>query len=546
MNAGDRLGEYVLRERLGAGGFGEVWRAENPELPGAFVALKVAVGPEAVSLLRREARVQHALDHPHIVKTLSLNTLSSPPYLVLEYVPGESLRARLDRRRTLPPAEAAAILLQVLDALEAAHRAGSIHRDIKPGNILLTVDGAVKLTDFGLVKMAETASERVEVSDARVESLSRMATMGTEDYMSPEQRARGDVDGRTDLYACGVVLYEMLAGEVRPIELPIPGLEPGAQAAYSEVVRRCIQRDPRARYASAAEMKTALRSAVEVRRGPVPVPEGLPAAPLPSQVAVPPSPGVPAAVFVAEVAPQVGEPIGGPGGGPGGGGLPTENSRPGAGRGVTALVACAGLLLGFGVLVAFVALAPSRAVSVSESGPIATQGRRTTRPSPVRPVEPSGAEEGADTAPHEVDSAPPCETSEATPQEPTARGMSVNLVGCTLSGRRLTCDVDLTSLDVDRSIELQARDGRLVPLIVAWDEAGNSCCAERVRLANQEGAAVSGFLKAGLPTRLRVTFQQFSPNACTVKLLRVPFRVLLPGRPSPWSRLELSDVTIRR
>lgn len=254
MRPGDRVGEYVLVERLGEGGFGEVWKAENPDLPGRFVAVKVAKDPSFVAALRQEARLLYKLDHPNVVRVLTLNATAEPGYLVLEHVGGESLRALLDRRKRLPAEEATGLVLDVLAGLAAAHASGLVHRDVKPSNVLLTAEGVPKLADFGLGRAARSASASVEVSA----QTSVPVVAGTLDYMSPEQRRGEAGDGRSDLYACGVLLYELISGEPRPVRLPLKG----APAGVSEAVQRALAADPASRYQSAAAMATAIRSSV--------------------------------------------------------------------------------------------------------------------------------------------------------------------------------------------------------------------------------------------------------------------------------------------
>ncbi len=254
MRSGDRLGEYVLSERLGEGGFGEVWKAENPDLPGRFVAVKVAKDPSFVAALRQEARLLYKLDHPNVVRVLTLNTTGDPGYLVLEHVGGESLRELLDRRKKVSAEDAAGLVLDLLAGLAAAHASGLVHRDVKPSNVLLTSDGVPKLADFGLGRAARSASASVEVSA----QTSVPVVAGTLDYMSPEQRRGEAGDARSDLYACGVLLYELMAGEPRPVRLPLKE----APARLSEVVQRALSADPASRYQTAAEMSAAIRSSV--------------------------------------------------------------------------------------------------------------------------------------------------------------------------------------------------------------------------------------------------------------------------------------------
>ncbi len=205
-------GKYRITSRIGSGGIGAVYAAEHLGL-GANVAIKVLRGAAAadaseVARLRREARVQVSIEHPNVVRTLDLDQLSDGSiYVVMELLHGESLATRLRRRGPLAPAMAVPIFIQVCRALGAAHGQGVVHRDLKPANIFLCTDGVVKVLDFGMSKLSEA------------ESLTQDGyTLGTPEYMSPEQCIGAPVDGRTDLYSFGVLMYEALSGE-----LPIRG-----------------------------------------------------------------------------------------------------------------------------------------------------------------------------------------------------------------------------------------------------------------------------------------------------------------------------------
>ena len=250
MQIGECLGDWVLRERVGEGGFGEVWKAEHADRRGEFAAVKVPKGADGAAALRREGRLQTAVGHPNIVRNLSVDVANDPPFLVNEYVAGESLRGRLQREGRLAPEEASRIVGEVLDALEAVHDAGLVHRDLKPENVLLGTGGIVKVSDFGLGKVVSDAAASIALS--RGPSLTDgAAVVGTYHYMSPEQMRGDPVDARADLYACGVLLYEMLSGQAHPVRLPVSG----APAALSDVVDRALAADPRHRHRSAAEMR---------------------------------------------------------------------------------------------------------------------------------------------------------------------------------------------------------------------------------------------------------------------------------------------------
>ncbi|MCU0722396.1 MAG: serine/threonine protein kinase [Planctomycetes bacterium] len=248
--AGDRVSEYVLDERLGSGGYGEVWKAFHAHLPDVVVAVKIPTDPGWIDQLKREGALLHRLGGPHVVEVRGLDPSADPPYLVMEYVDGKSLRQLLSERRRLPPADALAVFRQALLALDGAHRAGVVHRDVKPENILLTASGDVKLSDFGLGRCVDASGSALLQSVAG--GASAQAVAGTLRYMSPEQRAGEAVDARTDLYSLGLVLFEMLVGDTpQGAELP-RDVDPGLPPWTDRVVSRCYSRLEK-RYASAAE-----------------------------------------------------------------------------------------------------------------------------------------------------------------------------------------------------------------------------------------------------------------------------------------------------
>jgi len=259
-SANQRISEYVLEERIGKGAFGEVWRARHHVWADQLVAIKIPTDPQYIRNLQREGAAIHGLTHPNIVAARGFDPYADPPYLVMEYVPGTSLRPLIEQRQ-LTPDDAVAVLRQVLAGLAHAHAHGVVHRDIKPENILIherarsegySAEGTVKVTDFGLGKaatMAQTESIAFSTSMAAAEA---RRIVGTLDYMAPEQRAGEPVDGRADLYACGVILCEMLTGQ-RPAGTDLPSdLNPASPRQLDEVFRRSYARLEK-RYASAAE-----------------------------------------------------------------------------------------------------------------------------------------------------------------------------------------------------------------------------------------------------------------------------------------------------
>ncbi len=279
LREGDRIHNYLLEARVGAGSFGEVWRARH-HVFGEVVAVKVPTDPQYVRNLQREGVVVHGLRHPNIVRAIDLDPYADPPYLIMEYIDGPSLRTVIDEHRGRIPIPAAVVVMRsVLNALGAAHSQGVVHRDLKPANILLehpvsdiaTIqEQAVKVTDFGLGYIGGLTKQ------AMMQSASIMADQagsisGTLAYMSPEQREGGPIDARSDLYACGIVLFEMLTGE-RPQGTELPSsLRKEVPPFLDEVVGRSYTRLDR-RFASAPEMAAALSPTAQRVSGPPPAP----------------------------------------------------------------------------------------------------------------------------------------------------------------------------------------------------------------------------------------------------------------------------------
>jgi eukaryotic-like serine/threonine-protein kinase len=238
FGAGHRIGRYEIRSLIGAGGMGEVYLAHDTKLE-RKVALKVLLGTATSSedRLRRfaqEARAASALNHPNIATVYDVDVEDGTRYISAEFVEGETLRVRL-RRERLPVTEALRIATQVADALAAAHREGIVHRDIKPENILLRPDGYVKVVDFGLAKLTETAgeSQQTEVATRAAHNTDAGVVLGTVAYMSPEQARGLRVDQRTDVWSLGVVFYEMVTGR-RPFDGP----------TSSDLIARILHNDP--------------------------------------------------------------------------------------------------------------------------------------------------------------------------------------------------------------------------------------------------------------------------------------------------------------
>jgi eukaryotic-like serine/threonine-protein kinase len=279
--AADHLvaGRYRLRHEIARGGMAEVWEAEDSVL-GRSVAVKLllpelAADPSFLERFRREAIAAARLAHPNVVGIFDTGVDDGLAFIVMELVDGRTLRDTLTERGSLPPAEAVDIAAQVAGALEYAHNAGIVHRDVKPANILLCRDGRVKVADFGIAKAANQSLPGTDVAAAAKDLTGTGAVVGTAKYLSPEQVAGGPVDGRTDVYALGVVLYEMLCGRppfVGDTDMAIgiqhldrKPLSPrqvkaGIPKPLEAIVLRAMAKAPGERYAGAAEMQSALLS----------------------------------------------------------------------------------------------------------------------------------------------------------------------------------------------------------------------------------------------------------------------------------------------
>ena len=272
----ERLGQYHILDRLGAGGMGEVYRARDTKL-GRMVAIKVLPealvdDPERRERLLREARASAALSHPNICALFEIGGDASRQYLVFEYVAGETLRQTI-AGRALNVRTAIEIGVQLADALADAHAAGIVHRDIKPENIIITPRGHPKILDFGLASF--TASGASRDNAATEMKTADGVTLGTVAYMSPEQALGAGYDHRTDIFSLGIVLYEMLTG-ASPFKAPtaaatsiqIVQAKPALPSTVNgkvpkeldAIVLRALSKDPEQRYQSAATLSAELRS----------------------------------------------------------------------------------------------------------------------------------------------------------------------------------------------------------------------------------------------------------------------------------------------
>ena len=281
LESGTVLAErYVLHEPAGEGGMATVWHATDQVLdrPVAVKILRpnLAENPGILERFRAEALAAARLNHPNIVNVFDAGTDDHTAFIVMELFEGETLRDRLTRDGHLPPGEAIAVLLQALSALQFAHENGLIHRDVKPGNILIGAGGRVKVTDFGIAKAAYEDADPTTTG----------SVLGSVPYLSPEQVQGNPTDGRSDVYSAGATLYEALTGRppfvaesnlaaavVRLTKDPAPprAVRPGIARSLEAIVMRALARDPNERFESAQDMSAAL-SRLEMAPLPPPLP----------------------------------------------------------------------------------------------------------------------------------------------------------------------------------------------------------------------------------------------------------------------------------
>jgi serine/threonine protein kinase len=267
ISVGTRLGPYEILAFLGAGGMGEVYRARDTRLD-RTVAIKL-VKPEFVERFEREAKIVASLNHAHICALHDVG----PNYLVMEFVDGKPLD-QLIPRHGMRLDEALRIASQIADGLSKAHSAGVVHRDLKPGNVMIATTGEVKILDFGLAKPVEAGISESDATKTDVAITERGMIVGTVAYMSPEQAEGRKLDARSDIFSFGAVLYEMVSGQrafrgeskvstlaaILQAEPAIGGNIPGQVAL---IIRRCLRKDAARRWQSAADLKIAIDDARE-------------------------------------------------------------------------------------------------------------------------------------------------------------------------------------------------------------------------------------------------------------------------------------------
>jgi eukaryotic-like serine/threonine-protein kinase len=267
LSPGSRLGPYEIVSLAGVGGMGEVWKARDTRL-GRLVALKtlppeLIADPERRHRLVHEARAASSLNRPNIVTIYEIGQTDGIDFIAMEFVEGQTLEKKV-RQRRLKQADALRLAIQIADALAQAHQAGIVHRDLKPGNVMVTAGGAVKLLDFGLAKQSGNPGGHGAAATATATRPG--VVLGTPQYMAPEQIEGKPADHRTDIFAFGLVLYEMLTGKkafeadsgpslMAAILTGEPPAVAGVPPALERLVKKCLAKEPGQRWQSAADLR---------------------------------------------------------------------------------------------------------------------------------------------------------------------------------------------------------------------------------------------------------------------------------------------------
>jgi tRNA A-37 threonylcarbamoyl transferase component Bud32 len=281
MTPGDKISHYEILKLLGKGGMGEVYLAHDTVLDRdvaiKFLPESIQHDPAIRERFLREAKAAAALDHPFICKIYETSVFEGRSYIVMEYVEGHNLQERMKEKK-IAARDALQVALEIAEALEIAHAKGIVHRDLKPANIMCTPQGHAKVMDFGIAKRVLPVPESVSATLTQTAVTVQGTIMGTIDYLSPEQAKGAPVDGRSDIFSLGIVLYEMLSGKhpfskSTPIETlsavirdPVPAVSikpKSVNPAVHHILKKCLAKNPADRYPKIADFSAELRKVRE-------------------------------------------------------------------------------------------------------------------------------------------------------------------------------------------------------------------------------------------------------------------------------------------